>query len=140
MKTYKANRKGPINYLLIGFVILTCIFFFLKKESLEEKPFTSMLLLSPIALLLWIYLDTFYKIENQKLKYKSGFLRGEVDISEIREIIKGKTMWSGIKPALAKNGLIIKFNRFDEIYIAPESNDEVIIDLLKINQKINITE
>ena len=49
-------------------------------------------------------------------------------------------MWSGIKPALARNGLNIKFNQFDEIYIAPENNDEIITDLLKINPKINITE
>jgi len=49
-------------------------------------------------------------------------------------------MWSGTKPALARNGLIIKFNKYDEIYIAPERNNELISDLLKVNPEIKITE
>ena len=88
----------------------------------------------------WIYFDTFYKIENKNLIYHSGFLRGKVEIPMIKEILKGKTMWSGIKPALARKGLIIKFNKYDEIYIAPESNAELISDLLKVNSEIKITE
>ncbi|WP_223269287.1 MULTISPECIES: PH domain-containing protein [unclassified Polaribacter] len=79
-------------------------------------------------------------MENNELIYRSGFLRGKVEIPTIKEILKGKTMWSGIKPALAKNGLIIKFNKYDEIYIAPESNNELISDLLKLNSEIKITE
>lgn len=49
-------------------------------------------------------------------------------------------MWSGIKPALATNGLLIKFNSYGEVYIAPENNDELIADLLKGNPGIKITE
>ncbi|WP_262713030.1 PH domain-containing protein [Subsaximicrobium wynnwilliamsii] len=72
--------------------------------------------------------------------YRSGFLRGTAEIPNIKEIVKGKTMWSGMIPALAKNGLIIKFNAYDEIYIAPENNDDMISDLLKVNSQIKITE
>ncbi|EAR12616.1 hypothetical protein PI23P_08320 [Polaribacter irgensii 23-P] len=139
MKIYKANRKGLINYLLIGFVLLPVIMFFIDKNTLTEKPFILLPLLSPLVLIFWIYFDTFYKIENNELIYRSGFLRGKVKIPMIKEIRKGKTMWSGIKPALARNGLIIKFNKYDEIYIAPESNNELISDLLKVNPEIKIT-
>ncbi len=138
MKIYKAKRKGLINYLLIGALILPIIIFFSDKNTFAEKPFILLPLLGPIALLLWIYFDTFYKIENEKLKYRSGFLRGEIKINEIREIIKEKTMWIGITPALAKNGLIVKFNRNNEIYIAPENNNQLISDLLKINKSIEV--
>ena len=140
MKIYKANRKGFINYLLIGSLILPIIVFFLDKSTFTEKPFILLPLLSPLILIFWIYFDTFYKIENNKLIYRSGFLRGKIEILNIKEILKGKTMWSGIKPALARNGLIIKFNKYDEIYIAPENNDELISDLIKLNSKIKITE
>ena len=140
MKIYKANRKGFINYLLIGFVMLPIIVFFLDQQAFAENPFILLLLLSPLILILWIYFDTFYKIENKILIYRSGFFRGKIEISTIKEIQKGKTMWSGIKPALARNGLIIKFNKYDEIYIAPESNNEMITDLLKLNSEIRITE
>jgi hypothetical protein len=140
MKIYKANRKGFINYLLIGSVILPIVVFFLDKNTFSEKPFILLPLLSPLILIFWIYFDTSYKIENNELIYRSGFLRGKIGIPNIKEILKGKTMWSGIKPALAKNGLIIKFNKYDEIYIAPESNNELISDLLKLNSEIKITE
>ena len=140
MKIYKPNKKGLINYLLIGSVILPMIIFFLDKNTFTEKPFILLPLLSPLILIFWIYFDTYYKIVNNELIYRSGFLRGKVEIPTIKEILKGKTMWSGIKPALAKNGLIIKFNKYDEIYIAPESNNELISDLLKLNSEIKITE
>ncbi|WP_047414198.1 PH domain-containing protein [Cellulophaga sp. Hel_I_12] len=140
MKIYKANRKGLFNYLLIGSMILPIVVFFLDKNTFTEKPFILLPLLSPLILLFWIYFDTFYKIEKNELIYRSGFLRGKIEIPNIKEILKGKTMWSGIKPALARNGLIIKFNKYDEIYIAPENNDELISDLIKLNSEIKITE
>lgn len=140
MKIYKANRKGFINYLLIGSVILPIVIFFLDKNTFTEKPFILLPLLSPFILIFWIYYDTFYKIEKNELIYRSGFLRGKIEILTIKEILKGKTMWSGIKPALARNGLVIKFNKYDEIYIAPENNNELISDLLKLNSEIKITE
>jgi hypothetical protein len=88
--------------------------------------------------MLWIYIDTIYKIENNELIYRSGFLKGKIEIQNIKEILKGKTMWSGIKPALAGKGLIIKYNKYEEIYVAPVNNDEMIADLLKINSEIKI--
>ncbi|WP_457610031.1 PH domain-containing protein [Lutibacter sp.] len=140
MKTYRGNRKGFINYLLIGSVLLPIVIFFLDKNTFTEKPFILLPLLSPLILIFWIYFDTFYKIENNKLIYRSGFLRGKIEIKSIKQIIKGKTMWIGTKPALARRGLIIKFNKYDEIYIAPENNNEMIADLLKVNSEIKITE
>ncbi len=140
MKIYRGNRKGFINYLLIGSVLLPIVIFFLDKNTFTEKPFILLPLLSPLILIFWIYFDTFYKIENNKLIYRSGFLRGKIEIQSIKQIIKGKTMWIGTKPALARRGLIIKFNKYDEIYIAPENNNEMIADLLKVNSEIKITE
>lgn len=140
MKIYKANRKGFINYLLIGSVVLPIVVFFLAKNAFTEKPFILLPLLTPFILIFWIYSDTLYKIENNELIYRSGFLRGKIEILNIKEIMKGKTMWSGIKPALARKGLIIKYNKYDKIYVAPENNDEMISDLLKINSEIKILE
>ena len=139
MKIYRANKKGLINYLLIGFIILPIVIFFLDVDTFTHNPFILLPLLAPIILLIWIYFSTSYKIEDNKLIYRSGFLKGEIDISTIKDISKGKTMWSGLKPALAKNGLIIKY-KYKKIYIAPENNEEMISDLLKVNPDIKIIE
>ncbi len=137
MKKYKANRKGLINYLLIGLVVLYLYVFFLEKQTLMEELFLLLIMGLPFILILWIYFDTSYQIANNELIYRSAFLRGKIKILTITEIVKGKTMWSGIRPALATKGLIIKFRK-DKIYIAPKSNDELIADLLKINPDIKI--
>lgn len=140
MKIYKANKRGFVIYLLLGTLLLAVAVFLLDIKTFSEKPFILLPLFGPAALLGWIYFDTYYIVENDCLRYKSAFMRGEVDILSIREIIVGKTMWSGIKPALAGNGLIIKYNRYDELYLAPESNSELIADLLKINVNIKVTD
>ncbi|WP_020533463.1 PH domain-containing protein [Flexithrix dorotheae] len=139
MAFYKPKRKGFFNYLLVVFMILPFAVLFLDSAKFSSQPFLWVLLWSPFGLLLWIYLDTFYQILDDKLIYKSAFLKGEIEISSIREIIKGKTMWTGVRPAIATKGLIIKFNKYNEIYIAPENNDRLVEDLLKINEGIIVS-
>ena len=139
MKIHQANRKGFINYIFIGILLLPIGVFLLDQETFLEKPFILLPLLSPIILVFWMYFGTSYKIDKDYLIYRSGFLRGKIEISSIKEIKKGKTMWSGTKAALARYGLIIKHNKYDEVYIAPESNEEMISDLLKLNSEIKIS-
>ncbi|MBD0835147.1 PH domain-containing protein [Aestuariibaculum suncheonense] len=138
-KTYKASRRGLIHYVLLGFIILPVLLFILEDKSINEKLLFYFPILIPMLLLLWLYFDTSYKIENNQLIYRSGYLRGKIEISNITEIQKDKTMWLGIKPALSANGIIIKYNTYDDIYIAPYDNDEMISDLLKVNANIKIT-
>ncbi len=139
MKTYKARRKGLINYIIVGFMILPIILFILEDNDILEKFYNYIPILIPLGLIIWIYIDTSYKIENNQLIYRSGYLRGAININEITEILKDKTMWFGVKPALSGNGLVIKYNKYDDIYIAPKDNEEMITDLLNINSNIKIT-
>jgi len=60
-------------------------------------------------------------------------------LKKIREVIKGKTLWVSLKPATARKGLIIKYGKFDEIYMSPETNVEFINSLLKLNDAVKIT-
>ncbi|ASW74677.1 hypothetical protein IQ37_18050 [Chryseobacterium piperi] len=133
MKVYKANKKGFI-YIIIIFVLIPVIGCYLSED---DRILNTLILAIPLYLLLWIYFDTGYKIEGNRLFYRSGFLRGSINIDDISQITVGKTMWAGNKPALAKKGLIIQY-RYDTIYIAPESNDELIADLLNLNPQIKV--
>lgn len=100
----------------------------------------------PIALIIvanvMIILMTFntnYVLENGYLKYRSGFVYGKIKISRVREIIVGETMRVGIKPAMATKGLIIKYDKFEDIYISPDSNESFVDAILKIKNDIVIT-
>ena len=103
------------NYLTINMLLLVCGF------------------------LLWSYYGTYYELTQTHLKYNCGPIKGSIEIKEIREIIKGKTLWVGLKPATARKGLIIKYKKVDEIYISPEINDVFISKILEFNDAITIT-
>ncbi len=113
------------------------IFLYVDSNSFQH-PISIISLFVPFLLIFWGYLNTKYKIENNHLYYKSAFLKGKIDVQSIHELVIGRTMWIGIKPALATKGIIVKYNEFDEIYIAPESNEELVQDLININSSIKI--
>ena len=138
MKTYKAKRGRSILFIIGATAILLLLIFFQGIETFTESPYMLLLLLSPLAILLWHYFDTSYRVEKDILYYRSGFLRGKIDVKDIKKITIGKTMWAGFKPALAQNGLIIRYKRSSEVYLAPESNDKMVTDLLRINPDIKM--
>ena len=90
------------------------------------------MLLFVCGFLLWSYYGTCYELTQKFLKYNCGPIKGKDQIKEIREVIKEKTLWFGLKPATTRKDLIIK-------YISPETNDEFINSLLKLNDAIKIT-
>jgi hypothetical protein len=47
-------------------------------------------------------------------------------------------MYVGMKPAFARNGIIVRYNKYDEIYISPPDNNEFVEELLKINPEIEV--
>src|SRR5690554_6206120 len=89
----------------------------------------------PAIIFIWAYFSTVYYLDSQYFYYKSAFLNGKIEVDKIKVIEQNKTLWSGVKPALAAKGLIIKYG-YDEIYVAPLSNEQLTQALLKINSNI----
>ena len=113
----------------------------LYKNNLQNQDIISLVILTLVLVfLLWIFYGTYYEIHKTTFKYTSGPFRGKIEINDMTEIIIGKTMWIGMKPATAKNGLIIKYQKFEEIYISPKSNELFLREVLKINPNIKLTE
>tara|TARA_B110000208_G_scaffold106610_1_gene132404 strand:+ start:12 stop:509 length:498 start_codon:yes stop_codon:yes gene_type:complete len=104
-----------------------------------EFIWSDILMFIVIGFLLWLNFGTKYELTQTELKYKSGPISGKIEIERIKEIIKGKSLWSGLKPATARNGLIIKYDKYEEIYISPKTNDSFVEKILEYNSKIKIT-
>ena len=138
MKTYSAKKRGLFQYLMVIVIVLPFLIYFLDTETFSKNPGILLPFLPPIALGIWAYLNTYYQVEGTKLRYRSGFLKGEIDIASIKMIVPGKTLWVGIKPALAEKGLIITYGRFGEVYLAPKNNEELLSDLVRINANIEV--
>ncbi|CAN5316271.1 hypothetical protein BH23BAC2_BH23BAC2_20870 [soil metagenome] len=92
------------------------------------------------AILLWLLFGTYYVLEDDHLVYHNGPFNGKIPIKSIRKIIKDKTLWVGYRPATARKGVIVKYQKYDEIYFSPEDNETFIEALLKLNPGIEVEE
>lgn len=140
--------KSRRSIFTVGLVYLSTIGLLLMCYNIYEidgriSPGTFVCYCFTIAVL-WMGLsivhNTTYEIKNGLIYYRSGIVRGSVAIDRIREIIKGKTMYAGLKPAAASKGLIIKYDMYEEIYISPDTNDSFVEALLKIKSNIAVTQ
>jgi hypothetical protein len=145
MPTLKVNSKKDVLFQIftlgmIGFFIgIVTSELFSGNTITGEMIWSYFLMLLVSGFLLWCYYGTYYELTQTHLKYNFGPIKGHIEIKEIREIIKNKTLWVGLKPATARKGLIIKYRKFDEIYISPETNDKFVSHILTINDAIKIT-
>lgn len=140
---FKSRKDLLFQVLTFGFIglFIGIILFqtFFNKVVNFESVFSDFLLLLVIGFLLWLNFGTEYELTQTKLKYRSGPIRGEIEIERIKEIVKGKNLWSGLKPATARNGLIIKYDKYEEIYISPKTNNTFIVKILEYKKDIKIT-
>ncbi len=88
--------------------------------------------------LLWLLYGTGYIIDNSYITYYSGPVKGKIEIEKIHTVISGKSLYIGLKPATALNGIIVKYGKYDEIYFSPENNEIFIAQLLKIKPGIKV--
>lgn len=89
-----------------------------------------------LGLLLWLWFGTGYRIDATHVHYRCGPFRGKITIDTIREVELNTTMWSGFRPALAMRGIVIKYNKYDEIYFSPDTNEAFIQALLDVKEDI----
>ena len=140
---FKSRKDTFFNVVIYTVLFVLCIPLYIsifKSSQTTENIIGIITIIASILLIIWIFHRTHYEIRNNNFKYRSGPIYGTIEISSITKIIKGKTMWVGLKPATAKNGLIIKYNNFNEIYISPETNELFISEVLKQNNAIIIEE
>jgi len=137
---YLNSRKEP----LFGSIILSiaAFTFVMPFYVLVSRPFDIEALI-PIIIcfataffLFWTYFGTFYAIRDHYIIHRCGPFKGSININSIRVIQANKTMWTGFRPATAPNGLIIKYNKYDEIYISPQSNQTFIAAVRAIKPEV----
>ena len=127
-----------ILWFLVAFMV--AIMFF----SYQENPISIVpviIISMAIALIIWVLLDTRYVIKNNNLYYRSGPIRGRIDVKKIKTVqyFSGLNIPVNTKPALDTKGYIISYNQFDAIYVSPKLTEKFLAELLKINPRILVT-
>ncbi len=143
-KVFFKSRKDPlfsipiigIACFLIGIDVYSIV---LNQDMSPAKVLSLCISLLVAGVILWMYFQTNYSLSKEDgIGYKCGPLRGKIKLNRIREIVKGKTLWVGLKPATSRKGLIIKYDKFEEIYISPETNESFIRKILELDHTIKI--
>lgn len=131
-----------VSLLWLIIIFLVVVPFLAEGDKNADKvPVLPIVILHSItAMLIWILLDTKYIIKEKQLFYCSGPIRGSIKIEKIRKIERWNKWYvtSFIKPALGKNGLIIYYDKFNDIYISPKDKEAFIASLREINPNIEV--
>ncbi|MBZ9786305.1 PH domain-containing protein [Psychroflexus sp. CAK57W] len=139
---FRSRRDNTFNFI---FGLLSLLFGILIGENLLITEFSETYVFVFVSivglvwlLVIWMFLDTSYKITHKKISYRIGPFYGSILQNEIKKVIVNKTSWDGKKVALAKKGLVIIYNDGKEIYFAPKTNESFVDYLRKINPSVEI--
>ena len=141
--TFKSKKDSLFTMTILGlnaFLIGITIYGFITGELEKDDYWTLIPILGVVVLLFWIFFGTNYQLTKNELIYRCGPIKGKIKINRITEITKGKTLWVGLKPATSRKGLIIKYDKYNEIYISPNTNESFITELLKLKSDIKIND
>ncbi|MFC5271693.1 PH domain-containing protein [Adhaeribacter terreus] len=116
-------------FIMLGYLLLS-------SEQSWGSYFISFLYAIIYGYLIWMWFDTGYAISENAVAYHSGAMKGKIAISSIRKIERKKELFGGLKPALGTHGIIVHYNKFDDIYFSPENQEQFIQELKVRNPDI----
>lgn len=140
---FKSRKDTLFGLLIFGvliFVLGLTVLGIVKGEMAQSERWGLIPLALVYGLVLWIYFGTNYKLDKSEFIYRSGPFSGKIGICRIREIVRDVTVYTGFKPATARRGLLIKYDKYEEIYISPESNEVFIAKILEMNSGIKVVD
>ena len=103
-----------------------------------EAIIAFIILAATTLMMIAFYTHTYYRIDGDELRWRSSILFGKFSVSSIHKVVVNQTLWVGTRPATAKNGVIIYYNKYDEIYFSPSDNEAFVAALLEINPEIEV--
>ena len=129
----KVSYTLLIVVFLVFFGPLVSLFYVDGFDGQTILIFSAMVVL--FGLILHMFFNTTYKIENEKLYVKCGFFKYRpVNIGEMKKISKSSNIISS--PAASFDRIEIRYGKYDELIISPKHKTKFVEDLQKINPKI----
>ena len=140
-KVFKARTDALFNGVLI-FSIAVCVIpmwpWIRSGISGAEALIAFVILAATTLMMITFYTHTYYTVDGDELRWRSSILSGRFSVSSIHKVSVNKTLWVGTRPATARNGVIIYYNKYDEIYFSPSDNEAFVAALLEINPEIEV--
>lgn len=140
MMVFKSRKDTFFKTVMIGTVVLLVglpVYYYLDS-GVQLGLAVHFINLVVIGFMLWLWFGTYYRLDATHIHYRCGPFRGKIAVDAIREVQRDTTMWSGFRPATARKGIIVKYNKYDEIYFSPDSNESFIQALLDVRGDIPV--
>jgi hypothetical protein len=132
MKTYK-SKKGMFILIPLTFLLVALISTLFRMQ----QWFGCVILLLVLVFIIHVFFTTYYQLNGNMLRIKSGFLIDrEIDVRTVTKIKETNNPLSA--PATSLDRLEIIFNGKDSILISPEDKTGFIADLCKIKPDIEV--
>lgn len=135
-----AKNKYSVALLWVLAICLPIPIIFAMYTEGEIVIFPIILIALVDAFLISMLLDTKYIVSGNTLSYRSGPIRGKIDILKIRKIEENNSFikYSTLKPGLSYRGFVIHFNAYDDIFISPDNKEKFVALMLEINPEIQV--
>lgn len=140
MKRFLSTKNNFTIFILWGLVVFLISILALNLSE-GNTPLIPLIVISLVtAFILWVLLDTRYVIKNNFLLYRSGPIRGRIDITKIKSIKRhsGLSVPVMLKPSLDTKGFIVTYNKFDDLFISPIKSELFLEEIKKINPQIEL--
>lgn len=138
---FNSEKSWPTAVALLFPITINLVLFpvvLLDPESNWGQLIVPFLLLIINAQICWMWFHTGYEINDTTLSYYSGLMKGKIEIASIRKIEKKKNLYGGLKPALGVHGLIVHYQKYEDIYISPENQEAFVAALQERNPTIEV--
>lgn len=133
------SKKDALYFLVIWGTIIFVFLVIIFNLSLNFLViFSGIIGLMTIGIIIWIWFDTVYQIDNNTIKIRYGPFKWVVHIQDISSIGKRKKLLA--TPALAMDRILLRYGKYGEILISPKNENEFIHLLLIKNPQIKVDE
>lgn len=115
--------------------ILPLYSYWIEEESGMFVPF--LICWGCAGLVWWVAAKTYYLIDDTHVKYFCGPFRGKIEISKIRKIEYHDGWYiPTYKIGMDKKGVVIYYNKFDDIFLSPLELDDFIHKIMEKNPQV----
>lgn len=107
--------------------------------TVKDSIIPGLIFIPVIGLFLWIWIGTYYLIDNEILILRSGPLVFKVPVRNITKIQLNQLTVGGMwRLTLSWRSIEVIYSKYDSVFITPERQEEFLTELLKINKEIKI--
>ncbi len=121
---------------LLFFGMLGAVLYNLYMENWSDSTILFFVLTLQQTLILGTIRTTHYTLEQDTLYCRSLVFKRRIPYASIRKIDQHTNLYAGLKMSTSFRGIIIHYNKFDELFISPAESARFIALLLERNEAI----